>query len=759
MPDAIARALLLMRTHPAVAGVSEPSPPGPGGVSIDVGFRLGLPFSWAAEGGSPNGVRAVEEVTLTFPPRYPLNPPRVELRQDFDRSVAHVQPGPPDARPQPCIYDGSLGELLQQQGLAGILNQTLVWLENAALGTLIDPEQGWEPVRRDALDDAIVADAEHLRSLVTSKGGYALFRFDYWRFRAGKGAGHSSYYGELGRERIQLNPRAVVDFFAERTLRSDGAWGRSLGVVAWPGRLPSGEPVVADRYRPETVTEWATLSERAAEYGCAAPLRDAANWLRTCVQGYETVGTFPLAVVLCARRPCKLIGEASDIELCPYVVEIGAPKLLGAGDATGVRSAGHRHVITVPLLRRMADDDASVEAPRWTLLGCGSLGSKIALHLARAGRAPDRVLDSRTFGPHNAARHALTPAADRMQGSWLGAKADALAEAIGGLGQKAEAIVADAADAARDPALARRVFPAGTWAAVNATASLQVREALASVPTGIDLPRVIEASLFGDGTVGLLATEGPGRNPNTGDLIGEAYDHLRRDPDLRAAVFSGGSALQRRAVGEGCGSATMAVPDARISMLAAPMAEAIRAMQREGLPVGGGRILIGAVGEDGLSVVWQRLDVGPVEVVAAAGSDPGSGYEVRVSARAHAAIEAEVARWPGTETGGVLVGRFSEAARAFYVVDVVGAPEDSRRSASEFALGTAGLRGALASYSQNCGHSLYCLGTWHSHLSASGPSALDRATARTVALARLLPSILLISTPGGYRALLADAAT
>jgi len=122
-------------------------------------------------------------------------------------------------------------------------------------------------------------------------------------------------------------------------------------------------------------------------------------------------------------------------------------------------------------------------------------------------------------------------------------------------------------------------------------------------------------------------------------------------------------------------------------------------------------------------------------------------------------ITDEVARWPDVETGGILMGRLSEAARSIHVVDVLPAPPDSRRSAGEFVLGTGGVRTAIRSYTDRAGGTLYCLGTWHSHLAVSGPSGLDQATATTVALARLAPSVLLIRTPGGYRGVLADNLT
>ena len=42
-----------------------------------------------------------------------------------------------------------------------------------------------------------------------------------------------------------------------------------------------------------------------------------------------------------------------------------------------------------------------------TVLGCGSLGSKISLHLGRAGFGNMSFVDNEALSPHNSARHAL----------------------------------------------------------------------------------------------------------------------------------------------------------------------------------------------------------------------------------------------------------------------------------------------------------------------------------------------------------------
>jgi hypothetical protein len=447
-------------------------------------------------------------------------------------------------------------------------------------------------------------------------------------------------------------------------------------------------------------------------------------------------------------------GSTSPLELCPYVVEISMPDHSPVTNGTPVRPAGHRHAISVSLLQKMSGHNIKEAGPFWVQLGAGSLGSKIAMHLARAGRGPRIVIDRANLSPHNAARHALVPRPDPSHLSWIGSKASALVEAIKGLGQEATAYVEDIVLDVREADQAKYLLPKKGWAIVNSTASLTVREALASVPAGITIPRVIETSLFAQGRVGFLSVEGAERNPNTGDLITEAYALIAADATLQRIVFAVGE-LSWQPIGEGCGSETMVVSDARISMIAAPMAECLTSMQEGGLPANHGTILLGLVDEDGMSQTWQTWEVLPWLWSTVEGEP---SWNVRISNRAHRKIISEVARRPGVETGGILVGRFSDAAQTFYVVDVLPAPEDSRRSASEFVLGTAGVLTILKAYRENSGNSLYCLGTWHSHLYATGPSSKDRATAEAVALSRLMPSVLLIYTPAGYRALLADVA-
>lgn len=756
---AVARALKFINAQDAFCVLGAPEATDSGGTHVEIGVKLDLLIHWISAGQSPNGVLVEEPVTMVFPAAFPLKAPKIFLREGFDCSLAHVSPTGPGQRGEPCLIFGNLDEFHQREGMAGILNQLKLWLENAARGTLISPNHGWEPTWRNACSDILVADAAFLRQVVdqSPRGGTAWFRLDYFEYE-GRQAGQPfrRVEAQLQKKQISLNEQTLPSVLEKRRLSQDQrfAIGRSLGLLVWPKAFHGHQPVTANRYTPEMVTDRSGLQARAREFRCEDKLNSAFSWLARLMASKLSGGIWPLVVVLCARRPFNLIQCDSPLELCPYVLEFHTGMAFPKAAKTQVRPAGHRQMISHALLQQMSGLDP-VETPRrWIQIGCGSLGSKIAVHLARAGWAPSDVVDSGSLGPHNAARHALLPPSSIGDHLWAGPKSNALAEALKGLGSAPVPHLHDVATEISDPKARVHLLPLGAWMAVNATASLCVREALGSVPYEDGAPRVVEATLFSDGQYGALTVEGPARNPNTLDLQAYLYDLARTTPGLKDRFFARGPRTGRQVVGEGCGSETMVMSDARVSMFAASMAENLLVHQRRNLPAEGGILHFGSLGQDGLSLAWQSHQVAQVVEVIPEGS---SGWSLRISAQADERIREEVARWPHVETGGILVGRHSEVARAFYVTGILPAPPDSHRSATQFMLGIRNLEMDLATFSRECNEGLYFLGTWHSHLLPSGPSGTDRTTARLLAETRLVPSVMLIHTPTGYRAILADS--
>jgi hypothetical protein len=745
IPIAVRRALRLIEAHPSVVGVTADRIEGSEATLAVVEIRTELANAWRAAGVSPSGVRTVEPVTFVFTAGYPLGAPRIRLREDFNRSHPHIQPSRDGGRPEPCLVAGSPREVLRVRGMGGLFEQLVDWLDKAAVAQLIDPQHGWEPVRRDGIDDVVVADATWLTGLPTREGGCSVFPAWYY---ASRGADFVTYRIGLPQGiAVPLGPKFAGEW-RYAPVGNTGWTGNTHALVAWSGKLPNGQPFIADRYLPETVTTIDDLLARAAELGCREFLAPKLGLLQDRISAANLRDGQPVGVLLLARRPFDVIGTASPVEICPYVVELRGGEALASGSGKPVRTAMHRDEISPELLRRAAGDDGIALRP-WTLIGCGSIGSKIAVHLARSGRGPAAVIDDGNMQPHNFARYGTLPSENKIESFWSIPKAYYLAEALAPLKQPTAPHHVDIVAYAFDEKSIAAFVATDSFAVVNTTGSASVREALVLGGVAASRPRAIEACMLGIGSVGLMAIEGPGANPSATDLICEAYRLIHADRNLRVEVFN--TEAEAIAIGQGCSAVTMPLSDGRLSSFTAPMSEHIRRLQRDGL-LAGGEVLVGSLAADGLNQTWHRTEIAPRIVVG-----DGRSSVVRLSPTVDATIRQEVAARPGSETGGIIVGRYSDVANAFHVVDTMPAPPDSKFSRDEFVLGTEGLRPMLEDLIEGSGGALYALGTWHNHLVPSGPSGRDVRTAALLSISQYFPLLMLIHTPTGYVHFTAEA--
>lgn len=81
-----------IESHKAVQKVTQTQSSN-GLLRISIGIHVRLPLVWRNAGTTPTGVRAVELVDLVFSQSDPFAPPKILLRSDFNRELAHIQPG------------------------------------------------------------------------------------------------------------------------------------------------------------------------------------------------------------------------------------------------------------------------------------------------------------------------------------------------------------------------------------------------------------------------------------------------------------------------------------------------------------------------------------------------------------------------------------------------------------------------------------------------------------------------------------------
>ena len=93
---------------------------------------------------------------------------------------------------------------------------------------------------------------------------------------------------------------------------------------------------------------------------------------------------------------------------------------------------------------------------------------------------------------------------------------------------------------------------------------------------------------------------------------------------------------------------------------------------------------------------------------------PCQSYSLRIAAESYRLIERECSRSGSLETGGILVGHYTNDNSTAVVTEVLPPPCDSSQGTSWFHRGVAGLRGLLASRWKGEIRTFY-IGEWHYH--------------------------------------------
>lgn len=745
VPQSVLDAIGFLRKLPAITRVSDPVEVRPNFFEITADFCVELPSRAKLEGQSATGVLATEPVVFEFGESWPTVAPKIGLRKDFPRNLPHINPYTEGDYVRPCVHMGSLSELMHQDGFESIVDQIVDWLHKAAAGTLMNPLQGWEPTRRDESRDTVEFDADSLVTLISQESGIFKLPATFMSLGTIK---HVVVYPDVnGGKNISYKAQEVTGPYG---LCINGV--TSTFVAIPPKDDATREPPVFDEYEPETVKNVPDLLEKARRYKIDdAALINAINAfyissIKKSKGEPAWPGGFCLVVVLAIRRPIKLISSyGRTIELLPYIIH-HAPtssekKSLKLAEA---KPAYHLQCISPMVLRETSGTTKANPDYPLVWLGLGSLGSKLALHLAKSGFGSHTMVDNDIFSPHNAARHALWFMPDHM---FLQTKVYLMAEALAKLGHRnIHPIFENAITVLSDEGLFKKIAGLESLI-VDSTASLQVFNAVCSSTLLAQFSgRYARTAMLSEGRVAFIAIEGPKRSSRIDDLMAYFYAQCRINPKLRAKLGEGEKKLGQVFVGQNCSSITTVMPDSRISRAAASTALKLEQWLQAGFPVQGSLSYgVEDVAEVGMS--WETLTIDPSWVMH---TPSDGGWEVRILANVVEAIEQDVRKWGKNETGGPLLGRVYPGRRCIVIGDVVDAPPDSKRAPTRFTLGVEGLDDSLKqAHKDTFGHLIF-VGTWHSHPAGGGLSSIDRDTLRNFSEAALgLSTMVLVWTPTG----------
>jgi integrative and conjugative element protein (TIGR02256 family) len=672
-------------------------------------------------------VRSREVFFIAAQDDFPFSPPSVIASHTRWAGTAHVQWGS-----HVCIYAAPSVEWSPADGMRGLIDRLVLWLERAAHGTL-DPEG--QPLHPPV--------------------AYST-----------PSAGHLVVHADVG-DRVPWSSKSGANL--------QFAWcatdGSRIDVVEWLDYGEVADRVVATEFqprdehgRPQFVAVAAFISgqigfeypkkaqaliDALARSGVPAErlLEDLsrARLVNSFLEG-KLGGNASLPNVVILGTPSRRIGQDLLAHLSAWrLQDIGADladllrsanwgvlqdrkekifdlakSWIGLADTSWMRVWENRPEVT---RSRDAGTPASTIRGRNVLvLGAGALGAPIAEFCVRAGVSRLTVADESRVGPGVLVRQPYSDSDITKP------KAEVLAERLSAIRPDLE--VKGVFGDAKDTVLSSAPGVEGFDLVIDATADVGVRTAIEARRRAdvSNWPDILTVIIGHDAKRGIVTASGRGASGGPADVLRrysiECLASLRLR-DIADDFFPTEARADLFFPEPGCSSPTFVGSQADVASLAGMLLNAgISLLGPDSDPMGAA-----AVRRD--SSVLPAMDARGWESDAVVTDAKGSGYEIRLTQAALADMRAEArrgqrVRGPKVETGGMLLGAIDDAYEVIHVDRVVGPPPDSRLTPFYFEHGTIGTQEEVNERRRVTGNRQSFVGLWHTHpFGKAEPSATD----------------------------------
>ncbi len=665
-------------------------------------------------------IRAVEPIAVAVP--FDDGQPSVlSLRDDFPDTM-HQNGSVPGGPRCLCIDDRPWAEARLTSSANDIARRIQLWLAKAARGELHDPAQPPDPLFFTSqlglvLPASVLADAKEPVELA------GLVREDNQNLIISRPASPSdrqppafTVLAYHARPQTMTRLRHAPETLAALAEELGGCGIRLLDdlknrLKTWAGLERSDVRRLASRLA------------IVVAFPVAKGQRHSVNDVRAFLS-FDTAGEIGVALgVLHANN--SAVGDVRA-----YMTAI--PEAAPSAQPLRVEPAQAHFSLNRELAATIAGN-AAPERRRAVIIGAGSLGSQLAVDLAREGAFAWTVIDDDYLLPHNLVRHAL------FAGDVGAPKADALATRLAGLlGEPVGAIRCNALTPGIEHK--ERFSQAITEAEViiDASASVAVSRALSELNDA--KARRVCAFFNPSGTSVVVLAENSDRSLTLSDLEAQYHrlaltdggltDHLtpaapgvrytgscraltNRIPASNAAILSG---LAAKGV-----TSALASDAATITVWTLSPEGEVRRAQRHGHSV-------------------TRLGLGEWTIVYDAGllDDLASMRQAKLP----------------NETGGVLLGIADMSRKSVHIAHALPAPEDSRASPTGFERGVVNLAEQVGEAVAGTMHQLRYVGEWHSHPDRASPRPSGTDLVQLIWLAQELeneglPGLMAIAAEDG----------
>lgn len=637
-------------------------------------------------------IRAIEPVAVIFA-TLDARPAVLALREDFP-GTPHQNAMPADAPKSLCIDNRPWAEAKLTHTPRELGRQIQLWLSKAANGELHDASLPPEPFYFPDLHTII------LPAAAVAPGGDQLQLTGYVREENPR-----VILTETGASRSGRGAFTVLRFDAEP---------RAIGPMR---HAPQTLGALADELKQRGVDLMAALKAQLGKWSGRNNTEGARlqkmlllliGFPGTDERGQATMDVRAFVTVDTAGR----IGEQLGVLALDAGRVVGAPpsyvQLIGVANAEApaqiVIGPASVHLTFDRAIAGRIAGRSDVDTRRALLIGAGSIGSQIALNLAREGRFSWSVVDGDTLLPHNMARHAL-------HASDAGAlKAPALARQLTALlGESCEGIFADILAPGMEKSRVDKAL-AEAEIIIDASASVAVSRHLADLDSSP--ARRVCAFFNPAGTSAVVLAEPTDRSVTLHDLEAQYFHLVLTDPRLSGHLQPPPPGVNYSG---SCRSLTNRIPASSAALLSACASRGIvRCLEQEHSSIN-----IWTLGSDD--------SVSSVSKAASASFTHSGEWKVSYSDDLLTELTRMRAERLPNETGGILMGIIDISRRSIHIAHALPAPADSTASTTGFERGVAGLLDETSRVSLSTMHQLKYVGEWHSHPDCASvrPSGTD----------------------------------
>jgi len=682
-------------------------------------------------------IRSIEPILIVINYKnYPAQAPHVyPNRINFPKKqLAHLYVARKGKPPGFCFVRGNRDDWYSNKQLKDLLIRIGNWLRDAATGELTEDGNQYDPIRLEGYSGTIIYDYDSLFSTVSKKESY----FPETNFAA------VFLQREIVDENLKFTINRIItlqninetyeEFKKEKEKESSIITKKHyhFGYIVWS----RNDEVIAG-YSVDLPYDWDSLVEFCRQNGVELDQLEghiATNDLNTYLM---------IPVIVAIRRPKNIIGFSGDIEFFNFYLRIDSGDVADGKIINSVPVKFQKH--SQPLTRKMAKRVSGFYAKLDKLslvVGCGALGSKITMHLARSGSTRFIIADPDELSPHNLVRHAAFANQVGIN------KAVGMRDAIKSIYPNEDTSLLFGVSKKGEDVLSPDLLKAFGFI-FDFSASNSFFQSLILAETNEDT-KICKAYLTDFGNLGVLFFEGKNRNPRVDDLQVLLYAQCRNSKLisnwLERELNSSEKNIDLK-IGVGCNSETIVLADDIVSLHGSFFSGVIKTESQLDQK---GKIYLNEIRfEPFFSNFPQAIEIAPLVVLHAV-NDPT--WEIRFLASIIESVKNEMSKAKPLETGGVFVGCANYKTKVIHVVELIKAPSDSQANGVCFFRGINGLSNSINEINVLSGNQIGYIGEWHSH--PNGPEEMSYTDMKTAskfktefeAMPTPLPVFLMIVT-------------